>query len=118
MKRKYSFKSFMNNELVSHIKDYGEINVQNKVIEINISTYTFVIDKDYVKVNYSKPMNNTFVFDKKRATQTMYQTQYGMISFEVHTSNIEFDGSELIIEYSLYQMGEKQADYKIILKSL
>ena len=118
MKRKYSFKSFMNNELVSHIQDYGEINVVNKVIEIKISTYTFTIEKDVVIVNYSKPMNNTFVFDKSRATQTMYQTQYGEIAFEVYTSKILFDGSMLNIEYSLYQMGEKQADYKIILKSL
>ena len=118
MKRKYSFKSYMNNELVSHIQDYGEINVINKVIEINISTYCFIIEKDKVKVTYYEPYENKFVFDKNRATETFYNTQYGMIHFEVHTSSLKFDGGELEIKYSLYISDEKQADYKIILKTL
>ena len=118
MKRKYSFKSYMNNELISHIQDYGTINVSNKVIEISISTYNFMIEKDRVTVTYLEPKENKFVFDKERATQTFYQTQYGEIAFEVHTSKLEFDGGMLHLEYSLYQGGEKQADYKIILKNL
>jgi hypothetical protein len=118
MKRKYSFKSYMNNDLVSHIKDYGEINVINKVIEINISTYCFNIEKDKVTVTYYEPYENKFVFDKNRATETFYNTQYGMIRFEVHTSSLKFDGGVLEIKYSLYISDEKQADYKIILKSL
>jgi uncharacterized beta-barrel protein YwiB (DUF1934 family) len=118
MKRKYSFKSYMNNELVSHIQDYGEINVINKVIEINISTYCFNIEKDKVTVTYHEPYENKFVFDKNRATETFYNTQYGMIHFEVHTSSLKFDGGVLEIKYSLYISAEKQADYKIILKSL
>lgn len=118
MKRKYSFKSYMNNELVSHIQDYGEINVINKIIEINISTYCFIIEKDKVTVTYYEPYENKFVFDKNRATETFYNTQYGMIHFEVYTSSLKFDGGELEIKYSLYISDEKQADYKIILKTL
>lgn len=118
MKRKYSFKSYMNNELVTHIQDYGEINVVNKVIEIKLPAYNFFIEKDCVTVTYFEPMKNKFVFDKNRATETYYQTQYGEIYFEVHTSKMEFDGGVLHLEYSLYQGSEKQADYKIILKNL
>ena len=118
MKRKYSFKSYMNNELVSHIQDIGEINVKNKVIEINISTYCFNIEKDKVTVTYFEPYENKFVFDKNRATETFYNTQYGVIHFEVHTSKLVYDGGVLEIMYSLYISDEKQADYKIILKSL
>jgi uncharacterized beta-barrel protein YwiB (DUF1934 family) len=108
----------MNNELVSHIQDYGEINVINKVIEINISTYCFIIEKDKVTVTYFEPYENKFVFDKNRATETFYNTQYGMIHFEVHTSKLVYDSGVLEIMYSLYISDEKQADYKIILKSL
>ena len=118
MKRKYSFKSYMNNELVSHIQDIGEINVKNKVIEINISTYCFNIEKDKVTVTYFEPYENKFVFDKNRATETFYNTQYGVIHFEVHTSKLVYDSGVLEIMYSLYISDEKQADYKIILKSL
>ena len=118
MKRKYSFKSYMNNELVSHIQDIGEINVKNKVIEINISTYCFSIEKDKVTVTYFEPYENKFVFDKNRATETFYNTQYGVIHFEVHTSKLVYDSGVLEIMYSLYISDEKQADYKIILKSL
>lgn len=118
MKRKYSFKSYMNNELVSHIQDIGEINVVNKVIEIKISTYCFNIEKDKVTVSYFEPYENKFVFDKNRATETFYNTQYGVIHFEVHTTLLSFDGGTLNVNYSLYISGEKQAEYKIILKSL
>ena len=118
MKRKYSFKSFMNNELVTHIQDYGELQLSNKVVEIKLSTYTFTIEKEKVEVFYLEPMKNKFVFDKSRATSIMYKTQYGEIPFEIHTSRLDFNGSSLELEYSLYQYGEKQADYKIILKNL
>ena len=48
----------------------------------------------------------------------MYQTQFGEIAFEVYTKVLEFDGGILNLEYSLYQGEEKQADYRIILKTL
>ena len=118
MKRKYSFKSYMNNELVSHIQNYGELTIKNKVVEINIDTYTFLIEKDKVIVTYIKPYENKFEFDRNRVTQTMYQTQFGEIAFEVYTKVLEFDGGILNLEYSLYQGEEKQADYRIILKTL
>ena len=70
MKRKYSFKSYMNNELISHIQDYGTISVSNKVIEISISTYNFMIEKDRVTVTYLEPKENKFVFDKERTIDT------------------------------------------------
>lgn len=108
----------MNNELVSRVCEYGEISVVNKVVEIKISSYTFYIQKDLVKVHYLKPLENEFVFDLNKHTETIYQTQYGSIHFEVSTSKIEYDGKCLDLHYSLYQAGEKQADYRIILKYL
>ena len=78
----------------------------------------FIIEKDKVTVTYYEPYENKFVFHKNRAIETFYNTQYGTIHFEVHTSSLKFDGGVLEIKYSLYISAEKQADYKIILKSL
>ena len=89
MKRKYSFKSYMNNELVSHIQDIGEINVKNKVIEINISTYCFNIEKDKVTVNIKEG--------------TYYLGSY----LKFNTNNLNIIGNGSVIIKNLYSDKEQ-----------
>ncbi len=118
MKRKFEFKSYMDNNLVTHIRNYGELNIVNKKVVIELDAYKFIIEKDKVIVTYLEPLKNEFIFDLNSIISINYHTLYGDILFDVKTSFMEFKNSNLLLEYSLSQNGEKQADYKIILNNI
>lgn len=115
MKRKIRFRSFMDGTLTTMIQEICDFEIKDKKICIKMKEYNFEIDTTSTKVNYLTPRPNSFEFDKKKVTKTIYHTEYGDIDFDVITKKHDLSNSHLVIEYELSQGGVVQAKYRILL---
>lgn len=116
MKRKIEFMSYLDNELIAHFRDYGDVEVKDFKIHIRIKDYEFIVSKNDAYVTYNTPLKNTFHFDASTNTICEYETPYGIIKFGVVTNKFKFENNLLEIEYNLVQGNENQGNYKILLQ--